>query len=287
MDPDRAPHTRRRRRRRSRTTGLIGRYALLLVVAGLVLFPVYSALMVAQKDFADMGDLGVLLPDRVALDAFPDALADTQLVRYLLNSVLVASGIMVGQVVTSILAGYAFAALAVPARTTLFVACLATLMIPIEVTVVVNLETIQRFGWIDTYQALIVPFLALALGIFVMRQAFLSIHPDLRDAAFVDGYGHWGYLTRVAIPLARSSIAATAVYSFLAAWNQYLWPLLVTNDDRHRTVQIGLKSLAGESGADLNLVTAATLLATVPILVLLVTFERQLVRGLTAGALKG
>jgi sn-glycerol 3-phosphate transport system permease protein len=132
-----------------------------------------------------------------------------------------------------------------------------------------------------------VPFVAFAFGTFLLRQAFLGLPRDLHDAAIVDGHGHLGYLVKVAVPLARPSIAALTVFSFLGAWNQYLWPLLVTNDDRHRTVQIGLKQLAAANSASLNIVMAGTLLAALPIVVVLVVFERHLVRGLTAGAVKG
>jgi sn-glycerol 3-phosphate transport system permease protein len=265
----------------------MSRYLVLVAVAVAVLFPVYAAIMVSQKPLAELGDLGVLAPSRPRLDAFPDALGDRNLGRYLVNSLIVAGSITLGQVVTSILAGYAFAHLRLPGRGVLFGLFLATLMVPTEVTVVANLETVQKLGWIDTYQGLIVPFLAFGLGAFVLRQAFLGVPRDLRDAAAMDGYGHWGYLWRVGVPLVRSSIAATAVVSFLLAWNQYLWPLLVTNDERRRTVQVGLRALGGEAGAQLNVVMAGTLLAAVPILILLIVFERQLVRGLTAGAVKG
>jgi sn-glycerol 3-phosphate transport system permease protein len=153
--------------------------------------------------------------------------------------------------------------------------------------IVANYETVQKLGWTDSYQGLIGPFLAFAFGTFLLRQAFLQIPRDLRDAAVIDGYGHWGFLRRVAVPLARPQIAALAVFSFLAAWNQYLWPLLITNEDRYRTVQIGLKQLAASNVIGFNLVMAGTILAALPIFVLLIVFERQLVRGLTAGAVKG
>ena len=145
--------------------------------------------------------------------------------------------------VTAILAGYAFAFLRFPFKRTLFVVFLATLMVPFEVTIVTNVTTISDLGWYDTYAGLAVPFLATGFGAFLMRQAFLTCPHDLRDAAALDGYGHWRFMWRVAVPLARPAVAALAVFAFLAAWNQYLWPLLVTKDDRLRTVQIGLKQL--------------------------------------------
>ncbi len=278
---------RARQARHRRWLSVTARYVLLVVVAAVVLFPIYAAVMVSQKPLTELGDLDVLVPDAPDVGGFTEALEDSNMARYLLNSAIVAVLITAGQVVTSVLAGYAFAALRFPAKAALFYLFLATLMVPGEVNVVVNFETIQRLGWIDSYQALVVPFLAFAVGTFLLRQAFLGIPQDLRDAAAMDGYGHWGFLTNVAVPLARPTIAGLSVFSFLLAWNQYLWPLLVTNDDDYRTVQIGLRALTDEVGSNLNLLMSATILASLPILVVLVAFERQLIRGLTAGSVKG
>jgi len=267
----------------------IGRYIALTIVALIVMFPVYSALLVAMKPLRELRDLGMLLPTDLSFSAFGEAWSDAHMGRYMFNSALVSFFIMVGQVTTSIAAGYAFAFLRIPFKTAIFLLFLATLMVPTEVTIVANFETIQNLGWIDTYQALIVPFLAFAFGTFMMRQAFLGIPTELRDAARMDGYGHWGFMIRVAIPLVRPSIGALSVFSFLLAWNQYLWPLLVTNDQDVRTVQIGLKQLLGEAAGagSLPIQMAGTILAALPIIIIIIFFERQLIRGLTSGAVKG
>ena len=131
------------------------------------------------------------------------------------------------------------------------------------------------------------PFLATGFGAFLMRQAFLVLPHDLRDAAALDGYGHWRFLTRVAVPLARPAVAALTVFAFLAAWNQYLWPLLITKDDSLRTVQIGLKQLRATSIDQVNVTFAGAVIAVIPLVILLLVFQKQLVRGLTAGAVKG
>ncbi len=278
-----ANRTRRLWRRGSVTAA---RYLLLTLVAAIVLFPVYAAVMVAQKPFSELGDLGVLVPDRFGTGDVSAAL-DTGMGRYLLNSFVVASAITLGQLLTSVLAGYALAYVDFAGRRAIVALLGVSLLVPIEVTVVVNFETVQRLGGIDTYWALIVPFLAFPLGTFLLRQAFLGIPRDLHDAATVNGYGHLGYLRTVALPLVRSTVAALALFSFLLAWNQYLWPLMVTNRDDRRTVQIGLEQLSGTVGPDINVIMTATLIAALPILVLLVVFERQIVAGLTTGSVKG
>jgi sn-glycerol 3-phosphate transport system permease protein len=189
--------------------------------------------------------------------------------------------------VTSILAAYAFAFLQFPFKRILFGLCIATLMLPIEVTLIANIETMQRIHWINSYQGLVAPFLAYALGIFLIRQGFLGIPKDLKDAATLDGFGHFRFITRVAVPLARPVIASFTVISFLAAWNQYLWPQASTTTNRWHTLQISLAQLRGATPQDSNLALAGAIIASLPIVALLILFSRQIVRGLTAGAVKG
>jgi sn-glycerol 3-phosphate transport system permease protein len=267
---------------------LAGRYVVLLVCASVVFLPIYTAVVVSIQPSTRLLDFpAVLIPTDIDLSVFERAWSTGRLGRYLLNSAVVSTVIVAGQVITSVLAGYAFAFLRFPAKRWVFLAFLATLMIPAEVTLVANYETVQRLGWLDSYQVLTVPFLATAFGTFLLRQSFLQVPQDLRDAAALDGYGHLGFLWGVAIPLARPALGALTVFSFLLAWNQYLWPLLVTNESSHRTVQIGLKALRSGNVDEFNLVMAGTVLAGLPIFVLLLAFQRQLVRGLTSGALKG
>jgi sn-glycerol 3-phosphate transport system permease protein len=272
----------------ARRTGTLGRYALLTSFAVVVFAPIYVAVVLAIQPGARAVDFpGVLLPRSLTLSPLREAWRVGHMGRYLLTSAIVTACIVVGQVVTSILAAYAFAFVRFPCKRVVFTAFLATLMVPAEATIVANYETIQKLEWLDTYQGLVVPFLATAFGTFLIRQAFLGVPRDLRDATALDGYGHWGFLRHVAVPLARPAIAAFTVFSFLLAWNQYLWPLLVTNGESHRTVQIGLKLLGGGNIATLNLPAAGAVIAGLPIFVLLLVFQRQLVRGLTSGAVKG
>lgn len=263
-------------------------YLVLVVAAFVVLFPVYSALVVALQPAGNLfGFPGILLPTEPTFDTFSTAWRQGNMSTYLLNSAVVSVLITAGQIATSVLAAYAFAYLDFPLKRVVFLAFLSTLMIPAEVTVVANYELVEGLGWLNSYRGLVVPFLASAFGTFLLRQAFLGIPTDLRDAAALDGYGHLGFLRHVALPLVRPSLAALAVFSFLAAWNQYLWPLLTTTDDRYRTVQIGLKQLASTRVDELNLVMAGTVIAALPIFVGLVLFQRHLIRGLTSGAVKG
>ena len=270
----------------SRRWRTAGRYALLVAVAVVVLFPIWVMLVGAFKPGNKVLQ-DPLLPTSVTLDTLRDAWRDGKLGRALVNSTIVALIVTVAQVVTSVLSAYAFAFLKFPGRTLLFALFLATLLVPFEATVVVNRETVQDLGWLNSFQGLAVPFLATAFGTFLVRQVFLTLPKDLREAARMDGLGHLGFLREVAVPLARPTLGALALFGFLASWNQYLWPTVISTDDDWNTVQSGLRTLSQAQIDRPNLVIAGTVIVALPIFVVLLVFQRQLVRGLTAGAVKG
>lgn len=282
------PAPSRRRRSRRGTTRLVGRYLLLSAAAIIVAFPIYMTLVGALLTPHQLtSSPPYLFPTDPQWHSFSTAWQEGHLGIYLRNSALVTSCITVAQLVTSVLGGYAFAFVRFPFQRLALGVCLATMMVPAEVTIFPNYRTIAVLGWVDTYPALIVPFVASGLGIFLFRQAFRQIPVELREAARLDGYGHLRFLLRVAAPVCRPVIGAFTVFAFLAAWNQYLWPLIVTRSDSVRTVQIGLKQLQSLNLDQTNVIVAGTVLAALPILLILLLFQKQLVRGLTAGAVKG
>ena len=277
-----------RRRARRRRIGTVLRYVLLSVLALVVLFPIYITVVNSLLTPSEIASKPpVLFPSHPTWGAYGEAWNAGSMSHYLVNSIIVTTVIVTGQIVTATLAAYAFAFLEFPFKRTLFLVFLATLMVPFEVTIITNLTTVVNLHWYNTYAGLAVPFLATGFGAFLLRQAFLGVPGDLRDAAALDGYGHFRFMVRVAVPLARPAMAALAVFSFLGAWNQYLWPLIVTKDARYRTLQIGLRQLRATSIDQLNVTFAGVVIAAAPLLILLVIFQKQLVRGLTAGAVKG
>jgi sn-glycerol 3-phosphate transport system permease protein len=265
-----------------------GRYVLLCVVAFLVLFPIYTTVVASLKPGPKVLERP-LVPGSFTLDVFRDAWTVGRMGRYLMNSLIVAVFVTVAQVLTALLSAYAFAFLRFPFRNFFFGLFLATLLVPLESTLVVNRRTVDSLGWLNTYMGLAVPFLATAFGTFLMRQVFLQIPKDLREASQMDGLGHWGFLREVAVPLVRPTLGALALFSFLGTWNQYLWPNLITTEENMHTVQTGLR-LLNSSVPDIqkfNVPIAGTIIAALPIALVLILFQRQLVRGLTAGAVKG
>ena len=283
--PDPGPGLPRRPRRRLRT---LGSYVVLTAFAIVILFPIYVTVvnsLLAPDQLVHQPP--PLFPANPQWGHYATAWTSGSMSKYMATSAVMTAIIVVGQLVTSILAAYAFAFLRFPFKRTLFVICLATLMIPLEVTFITNLDTVTSLHWFNTYEGLSVPFLATGFGIFLMRQAFLQIPRDLQEAAQLDGYGHWRFMTRVAVPLARPSIAALAIFSFLGAWNQYLWPLVSTGGSAPlNTVQIGLKQLLGTQVSQIPVSLAGAVIAFVPLVILLIVFQKQLVRSLTAGAVK-
>jgi sn-glycerol 3-phosphate transport system permease protein len=203
------------------------------------------------------------------------------------RSLVIAILITVAQVLTSILAAYAFAFLRFPGKTLIFAVFMATLLLPLEVTLLANVQLIRELGWINSNAGLVLPFAASAFGTFLIRQGFRGVPPEIQDATRLDGYGHMGFLWRFAVPLTRPVIASFTVISALGAWNQYLWPQAVIDDSRYRTAQITLKSVTGAEINTANVGVAAALIVAVPVILLLIAFQRQIIRGLTAGAVKG
>src|ERR1022692_1057685 len=284
-DPEHPSTAVRSHRRRLR---LVVRYCLLTLGALVILFPLYIGVVNSLLEPSQIAHQPPpLVPLHPQWSSYSTAWTSGSLGVYLRNSGIQTAIIVAGQLGTSILAAFAFAFLDFPFKRTLFFVFLMTLMIPFEVTITTNLATVSSLGWFNTFQGLTVPFLATGFGTFLLRQAFLQIPRDLREAAQLDGYGHLRFLWSVAIPLARPVIAALGVFSFLTSWNQYLWPLLVTgNNNAVRTVQIGLKQLLDTQLDQVNVSLAGTIIAVAPLVILLLIFQKQRVRSLTAGAVK-
>ncbi|HYI61488.1 MAG TPA: carbohydrate ABC transporter permease [Acidimicrobiales bacterium] len=266
----------------------LGWYALLGALSLLVLLPVYFAFVRAVSDPTTiLGGDALLVPKDVQSDVFQRAWRNGNLGGAMGRSLVVTVAITAAQVATSVLAAYAFAYLWFPFKRLVFALFMATLLLPLEVTVLPNLATISNLGWRNSFQGLIVPFLATALGTFLIRQAFLGVPSELRDAARLEGWTHWQLLTRLVVPLSRPVIAAFTLISFLGAYNQYLWPRIVTTrPDEWGTAPIAVRSLSSNP-ENANLIVAGGLLVALPMIVLLIFFQRHVVRGLTAGAVKG
>ena len=263
-------------------------YVLLTVAAIVVAFPLLLALAYSLMSESEIATFPPpIFPAAPTLDNYGKVFATIPIGRYLLNSFVVSTAVVFGQLITASLAAYAFSFLTFRWRNALFFLFLSTLMIPWEATIIPNYLTIRSIGWLDTYQGLAVPFMATAFGTFLLRQAFLQIPRELWDAARIDGASTFRFLVSTVIPLARPALGTVAIYGFLSTYNQYFWPLLITNQTLMRTTQVGIAQLRFEETLRWGLVMAGVIMVAVPTLALLVLGQRQLIRGLTAGAVKG
>jgi sn-glycerol 3-phosphate transport system permease protein len=263
-------------------------YVVLSALSLVVLFPIYMLLLRALSNpLRYINEGQPLYPVAVQWDVFTRAITEADMGRAMGLSFTVTLIIVVAQLLTSVLAAYAFAFLEFPFKKLMFVVVVGTLLLPIEVTLIANIETIRELRLMNSVEGLTLPFLATAIGIFLIRQGFMGIPKDLRDASTLDGYGHTRFLFRVAVPMTKPLIGSFIVISFLGAWNQYVWPRFATDRNAWQTVQVALRNIGNENPDQLNLGFAAAVVAAVPLLVLLIFFQRQIVRGLTAGAVKG
>lgn len=262
-------------------------YLVLGILSLIVLAPLYFLVVRAISDPTTAFLSSVTRPVGVRWDGFSKAWDRGNMGSALLRTMVVTLAITALQVLTSTMAAYAFAFLRFPLKRLWFAVFMATLLLPLEVTLLPNVQTMRDLGWFDSYQGLIAPFAASAFGTFLIRQGFLGIPSEIRDSARLEGWTHLQFLFRFAVPLTRPVIASFTVISFLGAYNQYLWPRAVIYDsDNWATVQIALRDLLTRI-EEAHIPIAGTIIAAAPIVVLLAIFQRQIVRGLTAGAVKG
>jgi ABC-type glycerol-3-phosphate transport system permease component len=268
--------------------GKVSQFLILSIAAIIILYPIWSAFNISMMSDTEMGAYPpIQFPSGIRLSNIKRALTQAPLGRYLFNSIVQSTLVMFGQLITASLAAYAFAFINFKWRNIFFLLFLSTMMIPWEATIIPNYLFVQKLGWTDTFQGLAVPFMATGFGTFLLRQFFLKIPHELQDAATIDGCSHGRFLLTIVLPLARPALGTLAVYSFLQTYNQYLWPLLVTNNPAMRTVQIGIALLQDEERLMINVIMAGVIFILIPTLTLFVVSNRQLIRGLTAGAVKG
>ncbi len=272
-------------------TARVGRgvvYVLLIAGGLFMVFPFVWMLSTAfSSDRALLVPPPQLIPSPIELGNFGRIAEAFPLARFLGNSILVAVVATSVSVLTSAMAAYAFARLRFRGRDALFLVYLATLMIPLQVTIVPLFVEMRFLGQIDSYGGLILPSIASAFGTFLIRQAFLALPRDLEEAAFIDGAGHWTVFRRICVPLCLPALATFGVFAFMASWNSFLWPLVIVNSQELMTLPVGLSQLQGRYATAWNLLMAGSTVAVVPILLVFLFAQRYVVRGVAMTGLKG
>ncbi|WP_273524810.1 carbohydrate ABC transporter permease [Rhodosalinus sediminis] len=257
--------------------------ALLLAIVWIA--PLVFAVWAAFHDVSDAIAFDLAAP--LTLENFRTAWEGAPWLRYFLNTFLLVTSVLIGQFVLCTLAGYAFAQMDVPFKDTLFVLVLLQLFILPEVLIVENYAVAARLGLLDTILGIGAPYMASAFGIFLMRQTFKTVPKELDEAARVEGAGTLGVLWRVYVPAARPTYLAYALVSISTHWNNFLWPLIVTNSDSTRPLTVGLSIFAApENGVNISVISAATVMAIAPLLILFLLFQRRFVQAFLRAGIK-
>lgn len=269
---------------------LLGRVALHAVLLGLGLLfalPFVWSLSTSLKPLADLFAVTPnLIPSEWRWENYADVFETVPFGRFYLNTVLVTLARVVGQVFLASLAAFAFARLRFPGREALFFLLLSALMIPEQVIIIPRYILMREFGWLDSYQGLIVPLLFSAFGTFLLRQFFLGIPNDYQEAATLEGANPFQIYWQIFLPLARPALAAFAFLVLQWSWNEFLWALIVTNSTEKQVLSVGIALFQGQYTTNTAVMLAAANLATLPVLILFVFFQKQLIEGIALSGLK-
>ena len=263
-------------------------YAILIAGALWALFPFVWMVLTSLKGYAEASAAENFLPTRWLFSNYVDAWNEVgNFPRYFANTLFMAGATVIGVLITSTLAAYAFARMEFPGRDKLFVVLLATMMVPFEVTLVPNFIIIRNLQWSDHYEALIIPWIASAFSIFLLRQFFRSIPQELHDAAVIDGCTHLRFLTSIVLPLSRPALITSGLFTFLASWNSLMWPLLVTNRPEMRPIQVAMSTFIGDAGTQIQLLLAAVTISVIPVIIVYLILQRWFIEGIATVGIRG
>lgn len=262
--------------------------ASLWLVALTMLFPLVWMVSTSLKTSGTEFQLPPqLIPHPIAWDNYARVLKAIPFGRFLLNSLIVTGSVTLGQVITSSLAAFAFARLQFPFRDKIFFAYLATLMIPGIVTIIPVFIILHHLGWIDTYQALIIPGLFSAYGTFLLRQFFLGVPQALEDAACIDGCGPLRVYWNVILPLSKPALFTLTTLTFMGSWRDFMWPLIITNSTEMRTLTVGLSLFRGVYATEWTLLMAGSVMVMLPLIIVFLFNQRFFIEGIQMTGIKG
>lgn len=280
-------------RTRSRAVGIIAKafcYAFLIFMALVVLFPFYWMINSSLKSLAEYRQsVPTFWPQKVLWSNYAEAFTAASLGRLFFNTAYVGIVSTILSLVITILSAFAFARLEFKGKNLLFSALLATMMIPGELFTITNYSTVTNLGWMNTYTVLIVPFLVSVFYIYLLRQNFLQIPNELYLAAKVDGTSDFKYLCKVMIPLSLPTLISIAILKMMGAWNSYIWPRLVANDDAHRLITNGLRNAFTDTTGDVNypVQMAAVALVSAPLFLVFIFLRKYIMKGVSRSGIKG
>jgi alpha-1,4-digalacturonate transport system permease protein len=273
--------------RRRPTTGTVLRVAGLTAGALIVLVPVVWTVLSSFKTQTELARRPPhVLPGRLSFDNYSQALASFDFSHYLLNSVLVTTGATLLTLAINSMAAYALAKYNFRGRNALFLLTLSVIMIPLQVILLPVYQTVSDLGLVNSLWGMIIPAAATPTGVFVLRQYMLTIPDDLIEAARLDGAGEWRIFSRIVLPLATPALAVVTIFSVVWRWNDFLWPLIVAQDEKYYTLPVALARLSNQQVVPFNLVLAMSVLSMLPVVILFVIMQRRITTGIAQTGLK-
>ncbi len=277
------------RLRLRRLAARVASYTLLILLVTIIVLPLAWMLTASLKTRQEIYTLPVSWwPETFRWQNYQQAWTAVPFQRFFINSLITTILGSALELANGILTAYALVFLPFPRKNLIFLLILAALMVPIQVTLIPNYVLVADLGWVNTYQGIIIPGAAVALGTFLLRQQFLSLPREVIEAARIDGAGHIRMLWQIVIPMSRPAIVTFALIYIVSRWNDYLWPLLVTNNDQRMTLPVGLTQLQhSEGSSEWGVVMAGAVMVILPILAIFLWAQRHIVEGLTAGSVKG
>lgn len=262
-------------------------HIVLLGVAAIMLFPMlWMFILSLQHNPFDFSSLSIIFNGEYTFSNFTDVFRSDSFDIYFINSLFVSLCITICNVIFCMITGYAFARKEFIGKKLIFATILGVLIIPPHVIMIPLYRLMVEFGWINTFYALILPWVITPFGVFLVKQYLESVPTEIEDAARIDGAGNWYILFRIVMPLSKPILTVLAIYVFLTQWNAFLFPFLFTNDVAHRTLPVGLTFYLGKQSIDWGHLMSGAAISALPILILFLIFQKKIISGLTAGALK-
>ncbi|MQS76752.1 carbohydrate ABC transporter permease [Lactobacillus halodurans] len=261
-------------------------YLILIALALVILAPFFIGIWTSFLPMLDIAK-GNLFSHDISFDNYVSAFTKTPILRYLANTVVIATVTMFAQLLFCSMSAYAFVFLKFKFQKTIFAMFLITMMLPFEAEIIPNFATVKAMGLLDNYGALIIPFLTSAFGTFMLRQSFLQTPAELKEAADIEGLNHFQFYWSIVLPYNKISMITLGAYSFLGAWNQYLWPMLTTFSNNSRVIQNGLKQLQSEETFnDWGMIQASAAIIVIPTIIVLFIGQHYFKSGMNEGAVK-
>ncbi|MFP3155965.1 carbohydrate ABC transporter permease [Lachnospiraceae bacterium ZAX-1] len=264
-----------------------GKYLVLIFGSFIMILPfVWMVSTSLKSGGATMVFPPKFIPNPVTFDNYRDVLDKFPMVLFLMNSIIVAVLTTAGTILIAAMSAYAFSQLHFKGRDKIFLLYLATQMIPTQVIMIPQFILLKNLGWLDSYQGLILPNIFAVFGVFLMRQAFLSLPKELEEAAFMDGANHFIVCFKVMLPLMKPTIATLSIFTFMQSWNNYLWPLIISSSREMATLPLGLAMLQGQRTTNWNLFMAAVVISVIPILIVYLSAQKYFIQGMTMSGMK-